>query len=165
VPGSEYRSVKPPDSTANVTGFFHCGVSVASLDRSLDFYCGELGLEIQAQRDATDEYLRQMHGLPFTVVRMAFLRIPNTTTVLELLEYRGVDVSRPTYIPMDPATGHVCFLVDDLQAMYAQLTARGYAARSPGPIDIDAGPNSGSRAIYFEDPDGYPVEFIERPAP
>jgi catechol 2,3-dioxygenase-like lactoylglutathione lyase family enzyme len=120
-----------------------------------------VGLEIQAQRD-DGQYLRQMHGLPFTVVH-GLLRIP-TTTVLELLEYRGVDVSRPTYIPMDPGTGHVCFLVDDLEAMYAQLTARGYPARSPGPIEIVAGPNSGSRAVYFEDPDGYPVEFIERPA-
>jgi len=156
-------SVEGSDAEGRVVGFFHCGISVADLDRSLGFYGDELGLEVLARRDATDDYLRRIHELPFTVVRMAFLGIPGSTTIIELLEYRGVDLNRPTYIPMDPATGHVCFLVDDVGALFDRLCARGYRARSPGPVEITAGPNRGSRAVYFEDPDGYPVEFIERP--
>ena len=145
-----------------IVGFFHSGISVTDLDRSLGFYRDELRLEVLVQRDATDEYLRRMHELPFTLVRMAFLRIPNSTTVIELLEYRGVELNRLTYVPMDPATGHVCLLVDDVHALFDRLRARGYRARSVGPIEITAGPNKGSWAVYFEDPDGYPVEFIER---
>lgn len=151
-----------PRSDGLVVGFFHGGISVTDLERSLGFYRDELHLEVLAQRDATDEYLRRMHELPFTVVRMAFLRIPNSTTVIELLEYRGIELNRPTYVPMDPATGHVCFLVDDIHALFDRLHARGHRSRSATPIEITAGPNRGSWAVYFEDPDGYPVEFIER---
>ena len=66
---------------------------------------------------------------------------------------------------MDPATGHVCFLVDDIHAMFDRLRAAGHKARSAAPVEITAGPNRGSWAVYFEDPDGYPVEFIQRAAP
>jgi catechol 2,3-dioxygenase-like lactoylglutathione lyase family enzyme len=158
----ETQSVEKLDAGGRVVGFFHAGISVADLDRSLGFYRDELRLEVLMQRDATDDYLRRIHQLPFTVVRIAFVGIPNSATVLELIEYRGVDRTKPTYIPMDPATGHTCFLVDDIQALYNRLRARGYRARSQGPVEITAGPNKGSKAVYFEDPDGYPVEFIER---
>ncbi len=149
-------------ANGRIVGFFHGGISVADLDRSLGFYRDQLGLEVLAQRDATDDYLRRMHGLPFTIVRMAFLAIPNSTTIIELLEYRGVDLEKPTFIPMDPATGHVCFLVDDIHAVFDRLLASGHKARSAAPVEITAGPNEGSWAVYFEDPDGYPVEFIQR---
>jgi catechol 2,3-dioxygenase-like lactoylglutathione lyase family enzyme len=153
------------DSNGRIVGLFHGGISVADLDRSLAFYRGELGLEVLAQRDATDGYLGRMHGLPFTLVRIAFLAIPNSTAVIELLEYRGVSLQKPAYIPMDPGTGHVCFLVDDLHALFDRLRASGHNSRSDAPIEITAGPNRGSWAAYFEDPDGYPVEFIERAGP
>jgi catechol 2,3-dioxygenase-like lactoylglutathione lyase family enzyme len=145
-----------------LVGIFHGGVTVSDLDRSLEFYQGVVGLRVAARRDATEEYLRRIHGLPFTVVRMAFLEIPNSTTLIELLEYQGVDHHPPTYQPSDPATGHLCFLVSDIQAMDARMRSAGAKARSDGPIEITAGPNKGAWAVYFEDPDGYPVEFIQR---
>jgi catechol 2,3-dioxygenase-like lactoylglutathione lyase family enzyme len=150
------------DVGGSVVGFFHAGISVSDLDRSLGFYRDELRLEVLMQRDATDDYLRRMHQLPFTVVRIAFVGVPNSATILELIEYRGVDRTKPTYIPMDPATGHACFLVDDIHALFDRLRAHGYRSRSHSPVEITAGPNKGSKAVYFEDPDGYPVEFIER---
>ncbi len=146
-----------------VSGVFHAGVSVADLDRSLEFYVGALGLEIDAERTATEQYLRDMHGLPFTAVRMAFLRVPNSTTQIELLEYQGVPRSPVRALPCEPGHGHVCFLVDDIDELATRLRAAGYRARSAAPVEITAGPNRGARAIYFEDPDGHPIEFIQRP--
>ena len=147
----------------HIVGFFHGGVSVSDLDRSLTFYRDLLGLRVEAQRDATDDYLRQAHRLPFSTVRMAFLSVPNSTAMIELLEYQGVATNKPSYIPPDPGTGHICLLVDDIQALFQRLSSSGYPARSAQPVEITAGPNKGSWVIYFEDPDGYPVEFIQRP--
>ena len=160
---AEPTVVAGAEPTGAIVGFFHGGISVSDLDRALGFYRDELGLHVLAQRDATDDYLRRMHQLPFQVVRMAFLTIPNSTTVIELLEYRGIDVNKPNYIPMDPGTGHVCFLVEDIHALFDRLQAAGHRSRSVAPVEITAGPNRGAWAVYFEDPDGYPVEFIQRP--
>lgn len=147
---------------SHVVGFFHGGISVSDLDRSLAFYRDILGLRVETQRDATDDYLRAMHELPFSTVRMAFLSVPNSTAMIELLEYRGIPKEPSAYIPPDPGTGHVCLLVDDIETVDQGLRSLGYRARSGRPIEITAGPNRGSQAVYFEDPDGYPVEFIQR---
>jgi lactoylglutathione lyase len=150
-------------SDAEVTGLFHAGVSVADLDRALEFYVGALGLEVDAKRTATEQYLRDIHGLPFSAVRMAFLRVPNSDSQVELLEYAGVPRHPVRALPSEPGHGHICFLVDDIDALTRRLQAAGYRSRSERPIEITAGPNRGARAIYFEDPDGHPIEFIQRP--
>ena len=149
-------------SPGQVIGLFHGGVTVADLDRSVAFYCDVLGFVLAVRRDATEEYLRQMHRQPFTIVRMAFLAIPNSTSMIELIQYLGVETRRPAYQPSDPATGHLCFLVDDIHALDRRLRAIGCPARSDHPIQITAGPNKGGWAVYFADPDGYPLEFIQR---
>lgn len=55
---------------------------------------------------------------------------------------------------------HVCFEVDDIDAVYSELTARGVEfsvepARQSGPIE-------GQRCCYFRDPDGIQLELWQR---
>jgi catechol 2,3-dioxygenase-like lactoylglutathione lyase family enzyme len=163
--GADSDEHKDPGVGRHIVGFYHGGISVSDLDRSLTFYRDTLGLRVEAQRDATDDYLRQMHQLPFSTVRMAFLSVPNSTAIIELLEYQGITKAHPSYIPPDPGTGHVCLLVDDIAEVYRRLRSLGHRARSESPVEITAGPNRGAFAVYFEDPDGYPVEFIQRARP
>jgi lactoylglutathione lyase len=152
----------PTDQAGRIVGLFHGGVTVSDLDRAVAFYCDVLGFSLAAQRDASEDYLREMHTQPFTTVRMAFLAIPNSATMIELIQYEGVDTNVPRYEPSDPSTGHLCFLVDDIHAVDARLRAIGLRSRSERPIQITAGPNIGGWAVYFHDPDGYPLEFIQR---
>jgi hypothetical protein len=37
------------------------------------------------------------------------------------------------------------------------------AFRSDGPVEMNAGANAGGKSLYSLDPDGYIVEFHERP--
>ena len=146
-----------------VIGFFHAAVSVGDLDRSLAFYRDALGLEVMAQRDVAEEYIPRILGLKFRVVRQAFLAVPNSSAAVELLEYQGIETHPQTYAPVDPGSGHFALLVDDIVAVDARLRAAGYKARSAEPVEITAGPYRGAFAVYFGDPDGHPVELIQRP--
>jgi catechol 2,3-dioxygenase-like lactoylglutathione lyase family enzyme len=128
----------------HVTGFFHGGITVNEIDRSLVFDRDGLGLEIEFDRMLDGPYLREVLGMPFDAIRAVYLRIPGGGFV-ELLAYRGIErfpaASRPCY----PGTGHLCLDVD---------------------IDSTAGPNAGARSAYVADPDGYYVElFQKRPGP
>jgi len=152
----------PHERGGAIVGLFHGGVTVTDLDQAVAFYCDVLGFTVAARRDATESYLREMHTQPFTKVRMAFLAIPNSSTMIELIQYEGVDNHPPQYQPSDPSTGHLCFLVDDIHALDGRLRAIGVRSRSEHPIEITAGPNIGGWAVYFHDPDGYPLEFIQR---
>lgn len=150
-------------ATGRVTGFFHGGVTVADMDRSLTFYRDGLGLEIEFDRILDAPYLKAVLALPFQEIRCVYLRLPGGGFV-ELLEYRGIERMPAASRPCDPGGGHLCLYVDDVAAVHRRLVGLGFPARSPDVVDITAGPNTGARSCYVPDPDGYAVELFQRPA-
>ena len=147
----------------NVTGFFHGGITVEEMDRSLVFYRDGLGLEVEFDRMLDAPYLKEVLGMSFDAIRAVYLKIPGGGFV-ELLEYRGIERLPAASRPCDPGAGHLCLFVDDVAAVHARLTDLGFHARSAGVVDITAGPNAGARSAYVADPDGYYVElFQQRP--
>lgn len=152
-------------STSLVTGFFHGGIAVSDMDRSLAFYRDALGLEVHfdVTLGAVD-YVRAVLGVEMRDARLVYLRVPGADGVfVELIEYHGTD-GRPT-LPRawDPGTGHLCFHVSDAAALHARVLKLGFRSRSSGVATIPVGPNRGGRAAYLLDPDGYHVELFQRP--
>ena len=150
-----------------ITGFFHGGIAVSDMERSLAFYRDALGLEVHfdVTLDAVD-YVREVLGVVMRDARLVYLRVPGSEGIfVELIEYHGTD-GRPV-VPRawDPGTGHLCFHVSDAAALHARVVAMGFRARSPAIATIPVGPNTGGRAAYLLDPDGYHVELFQRPAP
>lgn len=144
-------------------GMHHAGVTVASLDRALAFYRDVLGLEVFVVAERTDATIGQIVGYPGGRIKLAFCGVPGDTARVELLEYlepRGESGGGETF---RPGTGHVCFRVSDIEALYERITAAGYSARSDAPVTITEGPNAGARAFYVRDPDGYTVELFQPP--
>ena len=82
-------------------------------------------------------------------------------TMFELLEYRSPP-SQTTGPLMSNSLGasHVAFLVDDIAAKKAELEAKGIQFYSDVNL-VDEGVLAGWRWVYFEDPDGYPLELVE----
>ena len=150
-----------------ITGFFHGGIAVSDMERSLAFYRDLLGLEVHFDItvDAVD-YVRTLLGIEMRDCRAVFLRIPGSEGIfVELLEYHGSD-ARPTPDPRswDPGTGHLCFHVSDTQAVLEEAVAAGYRARSERAQQIPMGPNKGGWVAYLIDPDGYHIELFQRPS-
>jgi len=148
----------------HVTGFFHGGITVHDMDRSLAFYCDGLGLELESDRILDAPYVKELLGLAFDAIRNVYLSIPGGGSV-ELLEYRGIERMSAASRPCDPATGHLCLYVDDVAAVHRRLTGLGFRSRSAGVVDITAGRNAGARNVYIADPDGYYVELFQKREP
>jgi lactoylglutathione lyase len=145
----------------SVTGFFHGGITVRDMERSLIFYQEGLGLEPEFDRILDGPYLPVVLGLQFTHIRAVYLRIPGGGFV-ELLEFVGVERLSAASRPCDYGAGHLCLYVDDVGAMHARLLDLGFAGRSRDVVDITAGPNTGARSCYMTDPDGYAVELFQK---
>ncbi len=145
----------------NVTGFFHGGITVDEMDRSLIFYRDGLGLEIEFDRMLDAPYLKEVLGLSFDAIRAVYLKIPGGGFV-ELLEYRGIERLPAASRPCDPGAGHLCLFVDDVEAVHDRLAGLGFDARSANVVDITAGPNTGARSAYIADPDGYYIELFQK---
>jgi catechol 2,3-dioxygenase-like lactoylglutathione lyase family enzyme len=117
-----------------VTGLDHIVLNVADVDRSLDWYTGELGLE----GERVDEW--RNGEAPFPSVRV------DETTVIDLVavDRTGENIN------------HLCLVVEpaDLDA----ITTSGRFEVLEGPVDR-WGAQGWARSVYVRDPDTNLVEL------
>lgn len=147
-----------------VVGARHAGITVSDLDRSLAFYTGLLGLELVWRRVYEEPEIGEIVGVPdATSFDIAMLRVSGSDVEVELLEYRGCERRSGATEPCNPGSGHFCLFVREIDALHADLRARGVAFRSGGPVEMTAGANAGGKSLYALDPDGYVVELHEPP--
>lgn len=121
-----------------IMGFTHAAVRVIDIDKSLEFYCGVLGLPEKFRLYREDGSLRLVY---LKVAERQFIEL-----------FPGA--SGPFVRPESAAVVHICFEVDDIQAIYRQLSSRGVATNGEPKTGDD-----GSLQFWTQDPDGYPIEF------
>lgn len=138
----------------------HMGITVSSLERSLGFYRDVLGFEEVFRWNPRANYIGVLVGYPEVELHAAVLRLPGSSGLLELLEYRCVDQTRIDPANGNPGTCHIAFFVTNLDVLYERLTDQGVSSVS-SPVTPTIGPNAGGRAVYMIDPDGVRVELIE----
>jgi len=138
----------------------HVGFTVAHLDKALAFYRDLLGLEVLWERVYEEEYVRKLVGYPTLRLRCAFLKLPGSTSTLELLEYQNVPRTKVEMHRATPGNAHLCLAIDDLDKLYERLKTAGVDFVS-GPEISTAGPYVGSKVVYLHDPDGISIELVE----
>ncbi len=147
-----------------IAGPRHAGITVSDLERSLAFYEGLLGLELLWRRLYEEPEITRIVGVPeATGIEVAMLQVPGGEFQVELLRYHGVEQRDGSGPPSEHGTGHFCLFVEGIEALHAELAEQGVRFRSDGPVEMGAGPNRGGKSLYSLDPDGYVVEFHQRP--
>ena len=145
-----------------INGCDHVGITVADIERSTSFY-EDLGFEVSGRWSRSEPYLQRMIGyFPDVVLEIVEMTIPGSPVRLEILEYRNVDTTVMDGANGDPGTAHFCLFVNNIDEMYAELTAKGVGSVSPVQTS-DAGPIAGGKVVYMIDPDGIRVELVELP--
>ena len=115
--------------------------------------------ELVSDREVEGGYVEEITGIEGAHVRLAHLSGYGHN--LELLEYRSPPSGTDGPLPSnDLGASHVAFAVDDIEATKAELEAKGIEFY--GRVNtVDDGVLAGWRWVYFEDPDGYPLELVE----
>jgi len=153
----------PRPAVAAVEGV---GLTVASMDRAVEFYSKVLFFETVSDVEVAGEPWERLHGVFGARLRVATLRLGEET--LELTEYiapRGRPAPRDAR-SHDRWFQHVAIIVNDIDQAYVWLRRHGVEHVSPAPQRLpDWNPNAaGIRAFYFRDPDGHPLEILQFPA-
>lgn len=123
----------------------HTMLRVGDLQRSLDFYTHVLGMKLLRRKDYAEGR--------FTLAFVGYAD-ESQTAVLELTH----NWDTAAY-DLGNGYGHVAIEVDDARKACEEVRKRG------GTVTREAGPmKHGTTVIAFvADPDGYKIEFIERP--
>jgi catechol 2,3-dioxygenase-like lactoylglutathione lyase family enzyme len=132
-----------------VRGLDHVSVTVADLDRSLAFYRDLLGLRVREAGEEEGGQMATIVGFPGVRFRYADVELGDGR-ILELLQYlepAGTPIRQRT---CDPGSGHIAFLVADIDEAYAELIAAGVTVRS-APVTIEGHPGT-VRVIHSMSP-------------
>ncbi len=142
----------------------HVGVTVADLERSVDFWQRLLGTPPRNRRVLEGPGVATMVGYPGVRIDSCWFDLPGGVA-LELLQYLDRHDA-----PLDPGTAHpgnvhLCLAVGDMDLAHDHAVACGARAVTGVPIEVAAGPRAGTRLAYLRDPDGVTIELVQPPPP
>jgi catechol 2,3-dioxygenase-like lactoylglutathione lyase family enzyme len=136
--------------------WWHVGVTVSDMDRSLEFYRDVVGMQVQADDLHVDD-MEQFDALTDnrgSKLRVAWLN--DGVFTLQLIQYLAAGGATLELRHHNVGSPHLSFFVADADAKYKEVRARGDVKVTSEVIQL--GPKS--RTFYVEDPDGLPVEFF-----
>jgi catechol 2,3-dioxygenase-like lactoylglutathione lyase family enzyme len=156
--------VAPSAPAGDVVGLGNFGHTVASLEKSVQFYHDVLGLELARPPApfAVNEAISRMTDTVGGQSRIAVMKIPGATWGVELIDYK--DVERTPAHPrfQDPGAANLSLRVRDLDPIMAALKGSGGSVLTLGGQLSSRGGKA--RVIFLQDPDGFVVE-INQPDP
>jgi lactoylglutathione lyase len=137
--------VGPRPADAVGMRMLHTMIRVLDLEKSIAFYCGQLGMNLIRKKD--------YESGRFTLAFVGY-GSEDETSVIELTH--NWDQKEPYTI--GSGFGHMALGVRDIYKTCERLAAAGVKIpRHPGPMK-----HGGSVIAFIEDPDGYKIELIER---
>lgn len=139
-----------------MTGLFHVGLTVSDLDRSAAFYSRVAGMEVRSVTEVESEAFGRLTGNPGARLRTALLGAGDFH--LQLVEYLAGGGAHLDLDHRHVGSPHLSFWVEDADARRRELLGE------PG-VRVTSELASvvpGIRSFYVADPDGVPVELIER---
>jgi catechol 2,3-dioxygenase-like lactoylglutathione lyase family enzyme len=136
----------------------HVGIVVEDLEAATEFFAG-LGLELRGEGSFEGGWVDRVNGLDGVQVDMAMMQTPDGDGRLELVRYRSPAHEGATGFapPNTPGIRHIAFAVEDVEAVLADLRARG--TELVGELERYG---DSYLLCYVRGPEGIIVELAER---
>lgn len=141
-------------------------MTVADMDRAVDFYSRVLTFEKVFDAEVADANYERLQGVFGARIHVVRMRLGDE--YIELAEYLA---PRGRPFPVDARSNdksfqHIAIIVSDMERAYRRLREFKVKHSSTGPQLLPAwNKNAGGiSAFYFKDPDGHPLEILHFPA-
>lgn len=138
-------------------GFLHVGLTVRSLDRTIEFYTKYFGFELEMRGTFSEDFIREHNSLyqveEGTYSDFCFLKSADGI-VLEVFEFHPIENENQT-VWNRPGYTHICLKVADIFEAYEGMKANGvHFFFEPGQR---ATPEE--HWVFLQDPDGNLIEL------
>ena len=140
--------------------FDHVAVTVSDMERSLQFYCGLLGLEVEGKHLLEGAEISQMAGKPNVRMDVVRLVCPETPGIqIDLQQYPEPPGKQSDSNLGDVANSHICVEVENVEKTVRELRSKGVEFVSD-PVEFDLEDAGLLRVVFFKDPDNYVLELV-----
>jgi len=135
----------------------HVGVVVEDLPAAVEFFT-QLGMEVQGDGSVEGEWVDRIVGLDDIQVEMAMLKTATGDAKIELVKFLSPPAEDGSPGAPSNMTGlrHLCFEVEDVDKLVAELQARGN-----GLVGELVTYGNSYRLCYVHGPEGIIVELAE----
>ncbi len=150
-----------------VRGINHIGLTVPDLAQAESFFTDVMGCEKATSfgpfMDDKGTFMQDLLDVdPRAVVEEITLMRCGFGSNIELFKYTAPDQKTVVARNSDIGGHHIAFYVDDIDAVAADLKAKGIRTLM-GPLPVSEGPAAGQSIIYFFAPWGLQLEAISFP--
>ncbi len=156
-----------PPASAGAQRVRQIGMTVADMDRSVEFYTRVLGFTVEQEDEQAGGEWERLTDVFGVRLRRVTLRLGQER--LQLTEFLAATVAgRP--VPVDSRSNdrwfqHIAIITSDMDSAYRRLRAHRVRHASTGPqlLPKSIPGAAGIRAFYFRDPDGHALEILQFP--
>ena len=138
----------------------HTGFVVSDMERSLTFYRDILGFKEELNAIREGPGISEVVGFPDARLHLVYLGTGDLKHSVELVQYLNPPGGKiaPTN-RNDVGATHLGIVVDDLDSVYQELSAKGVNFLSP-PVQRESS-IYGRKVCFLQDPDGNWLELLE----
>lgn len=133
----------------------HNDIIISDMENSLAFYCNQIGFEIIEDYNLhgkLPQYVSKGHA---ETMRLVLLKCSKIGGALELLCFPKGEYE------VKPNQGNISLLVPDINNLVEKLSEKGLQPCSEV-FDLEFPSIGRSRIIFYKDPDGHQIEFVEK---
>ena len=149
-----------------ISGVHHFSLTVANIDKTIEFYRDTLGLTLQSRARNEGENLGvALFGTRWGInqkradLELAVMRIGETS--IEFIEYKDPKSQPYHRNPSIAGSAHIAFQVDDMEETRKKIERAGIVFHSPIQVFIEA-EKIEWKWCYFRDPEGICVELVQQ---
>jgi catechol 2,3-dioxygenase-like lactoylglutathione lyase family enzyme len=135
----------------------HIGVGVRDLEKMVAFYRDYLGFEVVRRMEESGPFLDGLQALKDVKVTTVKMAPPGDTVQIEFLKFHvhASDNAPPSV--NDNGVTHIALTVDDVDAIYGQLTALGLKFNAAPAVS----PDGKAKVTFGRDPEGNLLELVQ----
>jgi len=135
--------------------------TVSNMDRSIAFYTLALGFQLLYDKMRDGPSFEIMLGIPNVRLRVVVMKDSGGSDhLLELVEYQNPKAQTRSPKFLEVGSANVCFMVDDLAAVFEKLKASGAQYVNPPGDYVREGKRMG-KIMFVLDPDGIAIGLFE----
>ncbi len=136
----------------------HVGITVSSLERSLDFYQNAFGFEVTKMMEESGECLDNFSSIKNILVTTVKMK-DSVGNMIELLCYKSHPRSENfNRMVTEVGCSHIALTVNDLDKLYTKLIEE-YDTKFNYPVQVS--PDGKVKVAFCKDPDGTLLELVE----